>query len=252
MSAGKPQRRLLAVFAHPDDETFQAGPLLAKCAAEGMHITLVCATPPVPAHPGDPADLRRRELQAAAIELGIQTIDFLGYREHTSGPPDARSLLAQHPEALRDVIAAAIARHRPDAVLTDSSFGGYGHPDHIAVHAAVRFAVVRMVEQGSKVRLYALAYPWWLRTLASRKLKPLTLLGDARTAADVRIDVAAYLPARKRAARAYRSQIAIAPLPLRLLEALPAWAQRFVFGRCDLTQLVPWPPTDPVKPTFLE
>ena len=58
-----PNRRLLAIFAYPDDETFLAGPLLARCAAAGVHVGLVCETLLGSTVANDAAARRRAEVE---------------------------------------------------------------------------------------------------------------------------------------------------------------------------------------------
>lgn len=82
------QRRLLAVLAHPDDESLAIGPTLAKYAATGVETYLVTATRgergwlgATSAYPGPTAlgQLRQQELVAAAATLGLTEVNFLGY-----------------------------------------------------------------------------------------------------------------------------------------------------------------------------
>jgi LmbE family N-acetylglucosaminyl deacetylase len=140
-------RRLLAVFAHPDDETFGAGGTLALYARRGAAVHLICATR---GEVGEaPSDLkgfatvgamREAELRCAAGILGLADIHFLGYRDSgMPGSPDNT-----HPQAFAaaplEETARAVARFirelRPQVVLTFDPIGGYRHPDHIAAHRA--------------------------------------------------------------------------------------------------------------------
>jgi LmbE family N-acetylglucosaminyl deacetylase len=142
---------LLAVLAHPDDETFGMGGTLALYARRGVSIHLACATRGE-AGEVDPqflqgfssiADRRVSELRCAAGVLGIEGIHFLGYRD--SGMPGSAD--NQNPQALVqapvDEVVAKIVHLirslRPQVVVTFDPIGGYRHPDHIAIHnAAVR------------------------------------------------------------------------------------------------------------------
>jgi LmbE family N-acetylglucosaminyl deacetylase len=140
-------RRLLAVFAHPDDESFGPGGTLALYARRGVDVHLICATR---GEVGDaPADLngfasigemREDELRHAASVLGLQAVHFLGYRDSgMPGSPDNH-----HPQALAAAsvnevarqVAAYIREIRPQVVITFDPIGGYRHPDHIAIHQA--------------------------------------------------------------------------------------------------------------------
>src|SRR5688500_19217858 len=99
--------RLMAVFAHPDDESLATGSLLARYAAEGVETYLVTATRGERGWAGPPEDdpgpaalggLREAELMAAADILGLREVTFLGYND---GDLDA----ADHQEATARIVA---------------------------------------------------------------------------------------------------------------------------------------------------
>ena len=128
------QLSLLAVFAHPDDESFGVGGTLAKYAAEGVDVSLVVATSGEAgeiadtslAYPSDLGQLRRQELQCAADTLGVKQLRLLGY---------ADGQLAQaNPTEVERKLVAIIRELRPQVVITFDPAGTYGHPDHIAIH----------------------------------------------------------------------------------------------------------------------
>jgi N-acetyl-1-D-myo-inositol-2-amino-2-deoxy-alpha-D-glucopyranoside deacetylase len=136
-------RSLLAVFAHPDDESIACGGVLALCADAGMRVSLVCATRGEAGHDvvdgltGDALAARRaEELQAAADVLGIDAITLLDFEDGMLPWADG--------EDLEEAVAAAIARWSPDAIVTFDEDGLYWHPDHVAVHEAVTAAVTGM------------------------------------------------------------------------------------------------------------
>lgn len=139
---------LLAVMAHPDDESFGLGGTLAFYSWCGAAVYLICATGgecgTVDEHYlngyNSIAELRRAELDCAANTLGLAGVEMLGYRDSgMAGSPDN-----QHPQALAAApldevtgrIVQAIRRLRPQVVVTFDPIGGYRHPDHIAVHQA--------------------------------------------------------------------------------------------------------------------
>ena len=140
------ERSMLVVFAHPDDEAFATGGTLAKYASAGVRTTLVCATrgevgeisDPVLATPNTLPSVREQELLCSAETLGIEEVVFLGYRD--SGM--IGTLDNEHPDAFilaneEEVIAKLVGIMRqvkPQIVLTFEPNGGYGHPDHIAIH----------------------------------------------------------------------------------------------------------------------
>lgn len=139
---------MLAVLAHPDDETFGLGGTLALYSKRGVKVHLVCATrgevgtvaPEFMEGYSSIADLRVDELLCAAERLGLEKVHFLDYRD--SGMVGTED--NDHPRALtqapQDKVVAAlvgyIRRLRPEVVLTFDPVGGYGHPDHIAIHNA--------------------------------------------------------------------------------------------------------------------
>lgn len=149
-------RTLLAVFAHPDDESLACGGLLALCADEGMHVSLVCATRGGEGRDGsgEPLDeslgaRRTRELSAAADVLGIEAVTLLDFEDGMLPWVDG--------DDLDDAIAAAMSRWAPDAVVTFDEDGLYWHPDHIAVHRATTAAVESMGPQAPA--LYYVSMP---------------------------------------------------------------------------------------------
>ncbi len=141
-------RTLLAVLAHPDDETFGIGGTLALYASRGVAVHLLCATQGEAGEvdesllEGYPSIAERRaaELRCAAGILGLSGVHFLGYRD--SGMPGAPD--NHHPNALVNApldqvagrIVSYLRRLRPQVVITFDPLGGYKHPDHIAVHRA--------------------------------------------------------------------------------------------------------------------
>ena len=142
-----PALRLLAVLAHPDDESLGVGGTLARYGAEGVETFLVTATRgergrvgserPGPAIVGP---LRERELRAAAEVLGISEVVFLDYL-------DAELDRAPVEEAVGR-IAAAVRRFRPQVVITFPHDGSYGHPDHVAISQLTGAALVEAAAPG--------------------------------------------------------------------------------------------------------
>src|SRR3954470_5768425 len=126
--------KLLAVLAHPDDESLGFGGTLARYAAEGAETYLVTATRGEAGRfgslgkSGDPVEVgrvREAELRAAAKVLGIGDVSILGY-------PDGAVDQVAPAMAIREIVSH-IRRIRPDVVVTFGPEGAYGHPDHIAV-----------------------------------------------------------------------------------------------------------------------
>lgn len=140
------EQSILVVFAHPDDEAFGTGGTMAKYASAGVRTTLVCATrgevgeiaDPSLATPDTLPSVREKELMCSAEKLGVEKVIFLGYRDSgMDGTPEN-----EHPEAFmradRDEVVERlveiIREVKPHIVITFEPNGGYGHPDHIAIH----------------------------------------------------------------------------------------------------------------------
>src|SRR6478609_11088012 len=135
--------KLMAVLAHPDDESLGTGGTLAKYAAEGIETFLVTATRGERGRFGRAGDrpgvdvvgrVRETELMAAAKELGVHEVTLLGY-------PDG-ALDSVDPAAAQAVIAGHLRRIRPQVVVTFGPEGAYGHPDHIAISQLTTAAIV--------------------------------------------------------------------------------------------------------------
>ena len=136
-------KRLLGVFAHPDDESFCAGGTFASSVAHGAEVMVVSATrgeagqirSPGTATRRTLARVREQELQFACQRLGIQHARCLNYADGTLKDVDQEALI-------KDVVYL-LRSFRPDVVITFGSDGGYGHPDHIAISAATTAACLR-------------------------------------------------------------------------------------------------------------
>ncbi len=135
-------RGLLAVFAHPDDETFGAGGVMALAARDGHPVWLICATNGdeggVADEQGDHAmdpEIRRNELRCACEALGISEPIFLDYRDsgmETWTPKPGAFVLADRAEIVERLVVE-LRRLRPAVIVTFDPGGGYGHPDHTRV-----------------------------------------------------------------------------------------------------------------------
>lgn len=142
-------RRLLAIHAHPDDETTKGGGSIARYAAAGVGTVLVCCTGgeagsilnPALDQPGVQERLpaiRRTELATATAHLGYQRVWMLGYQDSNMPASGVTGTFAAAP--LEDTVQALVRliRHeRPQVVVTYSDDQrGYQHPDHLRVHDA--------------------------------------------------------------------------------------------------------------------
>lgn len=122
---------VLAVVAHPDDESFGLGALLSEAAAAGSRVGVLCFThgeaSTLHGVDGDLRELREQELRRAAEHLGACWVRLL---DHPDGG------LADRVPALADDVAAAVRAFSPDVLLVFDRDGISGHPDHVAATSA--------------------------------------------------------------------------------------------------------------------
>jgi LmbE family N-acetylglucosaminyl deacetylase len=229
-----PAPRLMAVLAHPDDESLGVGGTLAKYASEGVEVFLLTATRGDGGryrgyrvgderHPGAEAlaVIREGELRAAASVLGIHDVALLDYRDQQLDRAEPRRAIAD--------IAAHLRRVRPEVVVTFAADGAYGHPDHIAISPLTTAAIVAAADAGfhtgaaggesphTVAKLYYIAWPastWAAYEFAMRKLVS-TVDGVERQATPwpewaltTTIDTRRFWPTVWRAVSCHESQMA--------------------------------------------
>ncbi len=271
--------RLLAVFAHPDDESFGPGGTLARYAAEGVDVHVLIMTdgavgsvdPDAVEDGADLAEVRARELHQAVDTLGA-TLHLFHYRD--SGM--AGSASNQHPDCLVQAdrgeaigrVVCLIRELRPQVVITHDPTGGYFHPDHIAVNEIVTRAFELAgnpsaypghLEEGltpcRPQKLYYTAMPrtfikWAIRLLRILRKDPtkfgrngdidLTRLGTPDEMIHAWIDVGDYLDIKMRAGAAHRSQGGGPGFQ----RHLPAFVMHRLFGREPFIRAYPTPTSD--------
>ncbi len=167
------QRRIMAIHAHPDDESSKGAATIARYHNEGIHTILVCCTGgeegdvlnPKARRPGikeDMAAVRREELTNAAKIIGYDDLIFLGYRD--SGMPGSEA--NNHPEAFSHVaieeviekMVTAIREYRPHVIISYADESDrYPHPDHIRVHEA---SVMAFDDAGNPGKYPDAGEPW--------------------------------------------------------------------------------------------
>lgn len=159
---------LMAVHAHPDDESSSTGGVLATYASQGIRTVVVTCTngefgdAPGGVKPGqdghDPqavARLRLAELRKAAAILGVGRVELLGY--HDSGMPEwdykhRAEVFCNVPLAeVSGRIAGLIERYRPQVVVSYDPKGPYQHPDHVR---AAEAAAIAAADSGVPAKLY--------------------------------------------------------------------------------------------------
>jgi len=239
------QRVLLAVHAHPDDESSKGAGTLARYADEGVRTVVVTCTGgeageilnpamDTPGTLGRMPELRRQELAKALEILNVSAHHWLGYRD--SGMPDTET--NKHPQAFANApleeaagrLVRIIRAERPQVVLCYDETGGYPHPDHIRDHEVT----VAAYEAAGDPDAYPEAGPPWqplkLYYFAAFTRRRLEVLHQALTDRGIespfaewlerwesdgrpeplvttRVDVAAWLDRRRDALIAHATQI---------------------------------------------
>ncbi|MSO27713.1 MAG: mycothiol conjugate amidase Mca [Candidatus Nanopelagicales bacterium] len=149
--------RLMAVHAHPDDESSKGAAVTAKYAAEGIEIMVVTCTG------GERGNVLNAEAAAEVAELGLEAVrrkemaraaEILGVRHRWLGFPDSGfpegdplpplppGCFADLPlEVVAEPLVALIRKFQPQVVTTYDEKGGYPHPDHIRTHEVTMTAV---------------------------------------------------------------------------------------------------------------
>jgi N-acetyl-1-D-myo-inositol-2-amino-2-deoxy-alpha-D-glucopyranoside deacetylase len=238
-----PDRRLLLVHAHPDDESINNGATMAAYAAAGARVTLVTCTlgergeviPPELRHLGGAAlgEHRLRELTEAMGALGVEDFRLLGgpgrYADSgMMGLPDnddpACFWQADVDEAARYLVDVVL-EVRPQVLVTYDDDGGYGHPDHIQAHRVAMRAVELAAEAGWEIpKVYWNRMPRSVAEAAFARLGEelpglpfgkIASVGDVPGVVDddrisAAIDGSAHAAAKAAAMRAHATQIEVA------------------------------------------
>jgi LmbE family N-acetylglucosaminyl deacetylase len=212
-------RRLLAIFAHPDDESLACGGTLAWCAARGVRVSLLCVTRGELGQraPGSSDEtiplgtIRGGELHAAAERLGIDEVILFNH-------PDG-SLNGVDEAQFRNEMVVAIRHLRPDVVITFGPDGLYWHPDHVTVHERVTEAVEQL--GASAPALFYVVFPPGVmrRVVETARANPdappdVSLwsldpdaFGACAPAATLVVDASAYTRRKIDALRCHRTQV---------------------------------------------
>lgn len=163
---------IMCVHAHPDDEVFGTGGALARYADEGAHTVLITCTRGEEGEIVDPSmnidevkprlgEVRTEELRCAVRALGIETHEYLGYRDSgmagtESNHNPASFHMADMHEATERLVRL-VRRYRPRVLTSYDENGSYGHPDHIKAHQIT----VRAFDAAGDARAYPEAGPAW-------------------------------------------------------------------------------------------
>ncbi|MQG86231.1 MAG: hypothetical protein FI693_03260 [SAR202 cluster bacterium] len=137
--------RLLACFAHPDDEAFPVGGTLAMYSSLGASIALITTTSGQLgeirqdgiATKDTLGNVRSAELRESAQALGINRLNILTYKDSGMAGWDANkdpdAFINANPSIIRSQLVKEIRTFKPHVLLTFEPTGLYGHPDHIAI-----------------------------------------------------------------------------------------------------------------------
>jgi LmbE family N-acetylglucosaminyl deacetylase len=197
---------LLFLLAHPDDETFIAGGTIAKYAAAGVEIGVICATRGERGKTGDIcsredlADVREAELRDAAQILGIRHLEILSYAD--------QALASAPPDEIRRTIVGAVRRQRPQIAITFDPNGMNLHTDHIAISRFAADAVAAAADPRwcpDTGERHAVERLLWCGPERVFDLGRIENVGD-RAGLDFLIDTAPYRDKKNAALRAHRTQ----------------------------------------------
>ena len=271
----QPPLTLLAVFAHPDDESFGPGGTLARYAAEGAAVHLVTLTRGDAGMGKDVAQeagcdtlatKRIEELRCAGRVLGLASLEVLDYRDSgMRGSADnchPCSLARAPQEQVEGQIKDRMARLRPNVVLSHGPHGDYGHPDHLAAYRATTRAFRRLYRERpdeAPQKLYtttfsrrALRWALWLlrirgtdpRRVGANQDIDLVAILDSLPPVAARIDVLDYLETKARAAACHGTQGGAGQMARGLPRFLARRLQRYeTFSRIH----PPVQPSDPAE-----
>lgn len=273
-------QRILISFAHPDDESFGLGGTIAKYVDSGTDVYLICATDgdrgTIPDEMQDQYDsvreLRLAELDCAAQKLGFRDVFTFGYKDsgmmtdETINDPDCLWYHNQHhPEQIVERVVQVIRQIQPQVIITFNPYGGYGHPDHIAIHRATLAAFDRAGDPDympgtlppyQPQKLYYNALPglllrimlWFIRLRGKDPRKMGTnndidfqAVVDNLEPVHTRINIRDYLDAWDEASACHVSQGGG-----RSSFGFPGWLRRRLLGHQTFTRVYPAPDRDAI------
>jgi LmbE family N-acetylglucosaminyl deacetylase len=211
--------QLLAVFAHPDDETFRPGGTLALLARQGVHVYVLtvtrgqagsCGEPPI-CTPAELPAVRERELRCACAALGIQPPRLLDYDDGYLQEVDAETMITQILSVLNEI--------KPQILLSFGPDGLSGHTDHIVIGQCAAEAFRRAEAVAA---LYTVAVPQSL----AQKLDMRQLHSVPDEAIALTVDVSSVWETKLAAMQCHATQLSSSPMM-----SAPAESQRLFFGR---------------------
>lgn len=194
---------LLVIIAHPDDEAFGMAGTLAQAAAAGVRTALICATRGEAGQSAGLAEtrqalsaLRSEELRCSAATLGVSDLVLLDYPDGGAESWDMAALVRELTTHIRCIA--------PDVVVTFDDQGITRHPDHMAVHRAVRLALEAAADRLGVRRLF------YQVITCPEEASPEgpTYACVSPEAVDVTVDIRAVEPVKRAALACHRTQAA--------------------------------------------
>lgn len=258
-------RTLLAVHAHPDDETITTGGTLARYSAEGVRTVVVTCTQGElgwvfePSLVGqDVGTLRDHELETACSTLGVSRLVRLGYYDSGMAGAAENARPGAFAGADLDEAAARLVKvldeERPRVMLAYDETGGYGHPDHVKAHQ-VAVAAFETAGTARPEKLYFVRFPlrWSREFVRGLREAGIDAPGSAPAGADAgpdlheigvpdalvttAIDVRRYVPTKLAALACHRSQLPPDHFLRRMSPELAQrlWAYEYFSRECNPT-----------------
>jgi LmbE family N-acetylglucosaminyl deacetylase len=211
-------KALLAVFAHPDDESFRPGGTLVLLARRGVRVHLLTATRGEAGACGDPPlcmpeelpAARERELRCACAALGVEPPRLLSYRDGHLGEADSEEIIAQ--------VLGVVDEVRPQVMLSFGPDGLSGHPDHVTIGQCAAEAFRRVQKVAA---LYTVAVPHSV----AEQLAMQNVRSVPDEAIALSVDISAVWETKLAAIRCHATQLSSSPMM-----RAPVERQRLFFG----------------------
>lgn len=281
------QKRVLISYAHPDDESFGNGGLIAKYVNEGADVYLICATDgDVGTIPEDMQgqyetirELRLSELDCANKVLKFKQMFLFHYKdsgmmgsETSKDPASLWGTWQNDPASVTKRVVEVIREIKPQVIITFNKYGGYGHPDHIAIQQATTQAFdlagdSSYITDGQQVyqpqKLYYSAIPAALlkfglfimrlrrmdtKHMGTNKDLDFDAVVDHIEPIHAKVNIVDYLDKWDEASACHKSQGGGGG---GFFGRIPKWLQRMLRGNQGFTRVYPAPITNKVTETDL-
>lgn len=231
---------LLAVFAHPDDETFRAGGMLTMLAHRGVRVQIVTATRGEAGfsgetdspNPGELATIRENELRCACHVLKIEPPIILDYADGYLSMCDSGDLCFD--------LLFIIEKFQPQVMLSFGPDGLSGHLDHIVIGRSVDKVCLK---HQKSVALYHMAVPFSIKQ--SLGMDKIIQVPDEQIS--LSLDVNAVWDIKMKAVHCHASQLSSSPILSQSLER-----QRIFLGTEHYVRFNTWQTEGDFIPSLLK